>query len=276
MTGFCPKGPLLALPVSHLMAQKSDYNQKLLDISDVLEIKSYPVPEWIPINGPKVFHWDRGTCEDSFARDFPPLGQYLAQNPVDLFSFDLGPACALRKDIYPVSPVLSLDEILDISRANLKLVRRFFSGNLAAENYNYFPTGLYENICEPENISFLLDNLQIDLVLDLAHAAVTAHNLGLNLESYLTGLPLNKVKEIHLSRPLIPDNPRALASDDHQCPRDGELNWLILALELLPQEARWPLVTIEYYKEQPELLNIMTKTRQILKRYFEPGQKILN
>ncbi|MDR1658338.1 MAG: DUF692 family protein [Deltaproteobacteria bacterium] len=252
----------LALPVSHLLTRPTAAALRLVDATEVLEIKYLPVPDWLSSEAPTVFHWGLGTTEKDFGRLFPPVGSFLAENKVELFSFDLGPSASRRLGLIPLSAVLSPKEIIETSDRNLDLVRRFYAGPLAAENYNYYPTGLYEHICRPDFIGEFLERLKLGLVLDLAHAAVSAWNLGLEIKKYLAELPLSEVKEIHISRPHLPRDRRALAADAHQCPGAREFEWLKTVLNLLPPELPPPLVAVEYYGNAAKLLTAIKEVRE--------------
>jgi uncharacterized protein (UPF0276 family) len=75
---------------------------------------------------------------------------------------------------------------------------------LLLENYNYHPTNAYEYVCEPETFCALIEAINCGVLLDLAHAQISAHNLGWpNVWSYLQALPLRRVREIHINHPQI-------------------------------------------------------------------------
>jgi uncharacterized protein (UPF0276 family) len=73
---------------------------------------------------------------------------------------------------------------------------------LLLENYNYHPTNAYEYVCEPEFFGALIDAIDCGMLLDLAHAQISAHNMGWDDPiRYLEALPLDRVGEIHVSHP---------------------------------------------------------------------------
>ena len=73
---------------------------------------------------------------------------------------------------------------------------------LLLENFNYHPTNAYEYICEPDTFSRLLEDAGCDMLLDLAHAQISARNMGwADPHAYLEKLPLAKVREIHINHP---------------------------------------------------------------------------
>lgn len=75
---------------------------------------------------------------------------------------------------------------------------------LLLENYNYHPTNAYDYVCEPATFTELIDQIGCAVLLDLAHAQISAHNLGWgDPRRYLQALPLPKVREIHINRPQV-------------------------------------------------------------------------
>lgn len=77
---------------------------------------------------------------------------------------------------------------------------------LLLENYNYHPTNAYEYVCEPDTFSTLIEEIGCGVLLDLAHAQISAHNMGWPTpQAYLERLPLHKVREIHVNHPGLDD-----------------------------------------------------------------------
>jgi len=110
---------------------------------------------------------------------------------------------------------------------------------LLLENFNYHPTNAYEYICEPELFTHLLDEIDCGMLLDLAHARISAHNMHWpSAESYLEALPLHKVREIHVTRPGWQGDQRV---DLHQPLQADDFPLLGWVLDHTPAEA----VTIE-------------------------------
>ncbi len=129
------------------------------------------------------------------------------------------------------------------------------------ENYNYYPTGLYEHVTEPDFIRRILSEFGLGLTLDLAHGAVTAHNRGLTPMDYFEDLPLERALEIHISRPFLPPSPRLFAADAHQAPKEREWDWL---MELVKKRSLAAPVFIEYYKDTAVLRRLTARLKAIL------------
>lgn len=244
------------LVISQLLARPSPRAVRLLEGAAVWSLRRVPEPAWLwgrPRR--RSFHWGLGPVSGDFRRAFLAQGldRYLAESRPELFSFDLGPAARSHQGILPLSRPLRPAEIFRRSRAGLDFVRRYYEGPLAAENYNFYPTGLYGPVADPEFIGRYLEEFDLGLVLDLAHAAVSAHNLGLEPEAYFRALPLERTRELHLSRPHLPSEPGLWAVDAHQAPSAREWRWLenVLKSGRLPEAVP---VFVEYYRDLGKLI----------------------
>jgi uncharacterized protein (UPF0276 family) len=149
--------------------------------------------------------------------------------------------------------------IANITKHGRHLVEWLGDTPLLLENYNYHPTNAYEYICEPDLFSFLLDEIGCGMLLDLAHARISAHNMGWkDTETYLSALPLSKVREIHTNRPGWEGNQRV---DMHQPLQEDDLPILGWVLEHTPAEA----VTIEVATmDEPTILAQVEMMRKFL------------
>ncbi|MDR1312409.1 MAG: DUF692 family protein [Deltaproteobacteria bacterium] len=254
----------IGLPVSHLFDRSDSDVAELLAAAEVLEVKNPAPPAWLPPL-PKVFHWGYGIAEDEFRDRFPPVGEYLASAGPSLFSCDLGPSARRHEGILPTSPVMGRKALYERARANMELLRSRYGGPVAFENYNFYPTGLYSKVCDPDFMAEFLDRFGAGLVLDLAHAAISALNMGFETERYLERLPLERTVEIHVSRPYLPEEPGRLGVDTHECPGDREWGWLSFVMERVSAAGARPLVLIEYYKDLSVLKAAMLRLAQELR-----------
>ena len=238
------------LPISHLLENDSETGRELFDMADVLEFRRPEIPGWMSsrtAGKSKVFHWGLGTVMDEFIDAFQAegLGEFMARIQAEMFSFDLGPGARRNLQVLPLSPTLTAGEIIDRSQKAVDWVRKEYAGPLAVENYNYYPTGLYEHICRPDFIAEFLEKLDLGLLLDLAHTTVSAANLNLDPRQYLLELPLDRVVCLHVSGPFLHPT---LAVDAHHPPREQDFELLSFLLDHLP--GREPVMTaIEYYRD---------------------------
>ena len=120
---------------------------------------------------------------------------------------------------------------------------------LLLENFNYHPTNAYEYICEPDTFSQLMDEVGCDMLLDLAHAQISARNMQWSdPKAYLEKLPLAKVREIHINHP-FEDGTQML--DRHGPITEQDLELLRWTLERTPQAEA---ITLESHQPSEEAL----------------------
>lgn len=133
---------------------------------------------------------------------------------------------------------------------------------LLLENFNYHPTNAYDYICEPDTFSTLLEAVGCEMLLDLGHARISAHNMAEwsgDTAAYLAALPLGKVREIHFNRPGWQREQRV---DLHQPVCQDDLEWLGWVLERAPQVQA---VTLEIEgTDRPTLLAQVELMRRFL------------
>ena len=129
------------------------------------------------------FHSGKGATDHDFIDYFDALLPYLKLHNFSHFSFDVGPAAEYCKteDYYYVaeSEVLSAEELTQITSKRLDYVKERYDGIIALENLNYFPTSAYAHVCDPDFISSIVKGSEVYLILDIAHAMISAHNLGI-------------------------------------------------------------------------------------------------
>lgn len=195
--------------------------------------------------------------------DFPAglermgLWTLMRDRPVAGLGCDLGPAAldveeAADATGYPRwrlrSPRLTRDQYVERARRNVAWLRRRFSGAVRLENLNYFPTpdDAYALVCEPEFIKDVVEATDAELLLDVAHARISAANFGVPMTAYLAGLPLQRASEVHLSACRVINGEW---QDAHEPP--GPEEWHVLSWLLERAPIRY--VTIEYYRD-PQVL----------------------
>lgn len=137
--------------------------------------------------------------------------------------------------------------IANITRNGRQLQTWLGETPLLLENYNYHPTNAYEYVCEPETFSALIQAVDCGVLLDLAHAQISAHNLGWrDVYTYLQALPLDRVREIHINQPFYDPNMGQMLDRHLPITRD-DLDLLRWTLAHTPAEA----VTLE--SESPDV-----------------------
>jgi uncharacterized protein (UPF0276 family) len=130
---------------------------------------------------------------------------------------------------------------------------------LFLENLDYNPGGAYEHVCEPEFIAAVLEESEVDLLLDLAHARVSASRLGFSIADYLMRLPMERVRQVHVSGPRLRDG---VMVDAHEPLLEEDYTLLRELLDLTAPLA----LTLEYDRNETALKEQLGELRAILKR----------
>lgn len=102
---------------------------------------------------------------------------------------------------WPFSASLSRETALANIVRNARTLAAALPVSLLLENIPLYPNVAHLHVCEPEFITEVLNLTDCGLLLDLAHARVTASVLGMDVHAYLEALPLERVVELHLSGP---------------------------------------------------------------------------
>lgn len=155
------------------------------------------------------------------------------------------------------SPLQQRELVLERCVHRLSQMKTLVPVPILIENLDYNPTNAYEYVCEPVFIRQVLEETATWLLLDLAHARVTAHAFGIAVEDYIDQLPLTKVRQIHLNRPgwrdnRLVDSHLALEEEDYQ-----------LFENILSQCQPWA-VTLEYNKDHDLIWSQIEQLREIL------------
>lgn len=151
------------------------------------------------------------------------------------------------EDTGPARAHLARDDLLAVVSENVRLLREVINVPLLVENLDYTPTGAYEHVCEPSFIRELLAATGVELLLDLAHAQVSASRLGYSIQAFLSELPLERVRQLHVSAPRPEGN---VLVDAHLPLREADYT---LLAEVLARTEPWA-VTLEYGKDEDALL----------------------
>lgn len=184
----------------------------------------------------------------------------LAQTRAPWLSLHIGfsaATVAYEEGMRATSPPLDRDETL---RAMVRTVRDLacrLEVPLLLENLDYQTTGAYAHICEPAFVRELIEATGTYLLLDLAHAQVSADRLGMDVTTYLAGLPLDRVRQLHVSGPRLQDG---VLVDAHEPLRDEDVR---LLQEMLWATAPWAL-TLEYGRDEAELVRQVELLRDVL------------
>ena len=101
----------------------------------------------------------------------------------------------------------------------------------------------------------------MELVLDVAHAQVSAYNTKTDFSEYLGKFDLNRIKEFHLNKMKVINETEAI--DFHDKPDEKEFKIVKRIIDENPGE--YDLV-IEYYKDKQGLIEAYKKLDVFLRK----------
>ncbi|MBG0770061.1 MAG: DUF692 family protein [Anaerolineaceae bacterium] len=103
---------------------------------------------------------------------------------------------------------------------------------------------------DPATIRRVLSSLDTGLLLDLAHARVAVAFQKMTIEDYLLELPLERVREVHISGVRKVDG---VVRDAHETLHEADYDLLAWVLQRITPE----VVTLEYFREDRQALKEM-------------------
>lgn len=159
----------------------------------------------------------------------------------------------------PLTLALSEPVLFERMTQNLQALTQLIPVRVMIENLDYNPGGAYDTICDPSFIARIVDTVDVGLLLDLAHARVSAHRLGMTIYAYLDQLPLDRVQQLHISGPRWIDD---VLTDTHDSLLEEDYALLKYVLE---RTHPWAL-TLEYGKDAALLKQDLDRLRSILQK----------
>jgi hypothetical protein len=185
---------------------------------------------WVPGTGKSLSDYLRVTQSSwlSFHYSLLPPGYIWAANHLGIY---------LPPPDFERSSHLFIAEVEKLNTLHLPLL---------IENMPSFASLKYRFEIETKNITRILEDTDADFLLDMAHAQVAASVLELDVRHYLDGLPLQKVRQIHVSG--VRQKGGALY-DAHEELQDEDYRLLRWVLKRCYPE----VVTLEYFREKDSL-----------------------
>jgi uncharacterized protein (UPF0276 family) len=175
-------------------------------------------------------------------------------------SVDFGPsveAFECNGKIIPLSEPQPRSQVYLKTCRNAARLKQWLPVPLILGNLGYHPNGAYEHVCEPSFIIAVLDTVDCGFLLDIAHARISAHNLGLDERQYLRSLPLYRMREVHVSGPRLHNG----AMTDAHGPLQDE-DWE--AVTFILARSKPEVVTLEYAKDKDQLQDQLQQLRDML------------
>ncbi len=252
----------LVLPYSTVYGQLPPYFR---DNFDTIEQKWFD--KYFNVSKDTIFHSGLSLLDDNFMdilyeqKAFELINNYRIRR----FSCDIGP-CFRRYELrdnkyYGIALKMDPKTIHEEATEKIKNLRGNLPGycDVAIETLNYYRTGAYEFVCEPELYNEICWETGAGLVFDIAHVQVSAHNMGIDFDGFASRFDRDNIREIHLSKIRVGDGGEAF--DAHEAPDHFEF-------ELLPgltALARSYDLVIEYYSDADTLMDAYRQ----LQRYID-------
>ncbi|MFH1927681.1 MAG: DUF692 family multinuclear iron-containing protein [Chloroflexota bacterium] len=147
----------------------------------------------------------------------------------------------------------------DLICSKVEAIKPHLAVPLLLENMPHWPTSDPDPATSSNFITRVLDETQCDLLLDLAHARISAENLGRDVYAYLEELPLEQVVEIHVSGPRYENGWWHDYHDTLQAEDYALLEWVLW--RSAPR-----VVTMEYWKDIAQVRAQLLRLSQLTAR----------
>ena len=255
----------LLTPISHLFNDPIAASQ-IASASDYLEGRERTITKRFSKTSHYHIDFDLNIGLSDEQLDF--LARHIAEKEeAQVVTFQVARDCErvqlLNGAYQPTSQVISFKEQLENVRNSLKQIRKILGTDIeiGVENNNYYPTGAYDICSSADFLRALIEENDLHLLFDIAHAKVTCKNRNIDYASYKNQLLELDCRQIHLCEPLIPENSDALALDSHKLPTTES----ILEADNICTTHGIRYLTIEYYKDVDLLLDCLNSIRDLRK-----------
>ena len=265
----------LATPISHLFAD-SEAAKTIINVSDCLECRDRTIEN--TSENQELFHCELEPIHQLSDEDFLYLKDIKRRKKgLKLITFHMATSCTepslefskIKSGVFELGGrSYSRDEMLENAKKNLAKIKSIFGGEIkiALENNNYYPTDAYRYITDADFITQVINDNDVYFLFDIAHAQVTAHNKGIEFEVYKNQLPLERVIQIHICSPFIPDVAvdaklsKNIAYDAHNYPDEFKLNEV---RNIMENYSTVQYLTVEYYRDVMGLVRSIGEVRKV-------------
>ncbi len=257
----------LVTPVSHLF-QDVTYSKMIESHSDSLEARERTAT----LNFANTTHYhidfDLNLGLNEEEKDFL-IEHVKHREEISTLTFQAARDCHKSKisdGMYLIaSTIIELDEQVQNTKKSLKEIRNIVGSdrNIGIENNNYFPTGAYDICTSLEYLLTVLEETDLHLLLDTAHAKVTSVNKDCSFEIYVQNLlETGRCKQIHIcEHSVVKKNGKLLARDSHEIP---SFTTTAETIELC-KKYEIPCITVEYYKDAQILTEYLKYLKSLTK-----------
>ncbi len=243
----------IATPISHLF--KNDVDAKLITShSDCLECRDHsPKEESIQLH--ELFHFEMQIIHPIDEERFGYLENVFKSKPhIKLASFHVASCCdkpILTDGVFYIGGTeYSYDELQANAARNIARIKSFMPAGMmiCVENNNYLRSPAYKHVIEAGFLNELVMNNDIYFLYDIAHAHISAVNMGIPFADYYGALPISRTRQVHICKFGMRSETEAF--DAHYAPDE----MIYTELRKVIQQSDVHYVTVEYYKETEGLI----------------------
>lgn len=253
----------IATPISHLF-ENDNFSSQIMGFSDCLECRDHSSDKGFKKQ--ELFHCDLQVIHKLSINDLNYLKEIKSnKKDLKLISFHLA-SCyenpLIKKGVFhPQGIKLSIKKMKTNAAKNIKQIKNIFGNkiDLSVENNNAYKTEAYDYVTDPDFISSIVYDNDINFLFDISHAKITAINTRVNYDVYLSKLPLNRINQIHISKEGF--NSTGEVFDAHELPSEEET---IDIIKFIKKYKTLKYITVEYYKNPSKLLDYLNKLKRII------------
>jgi dTDP-4-amino-4,6-dideoxy-D-galactose acyltransferase len=242
----------VATPVSHHFENR-ELGSKLVEFSDALELRDRgPSPP--PDAGPFIYHSEVDATSDLSDEKISQFIDVKDRYEPELVSLHLATRYqeAIIEDgrYVGVGNPYDRDTLSRRVQQTVEATREIFNDiPILLENNNHLGTDAYDVVTDPSFIEDVVTVANAEFLFDIAHAKISARTTHTDIDEYISKLPLDKCRQVHLSRPDLRSDE---ALDVHAFLRQDDWSDFDRYQHKLPN-LRY--VTLEYYDNVTVLLD---------------------
>jgi len=243
----------IATPISHLFKNEADA-RLIVANSDCLECRDHS-PQEDNIQLHELFHFEMQIIHPIDEAGFTYIEDTLRSRPnIKLASFHVASCCdrpVLIDGVFYVGGTeYSYEALQENAAINIKRIKSFMPQGMliCVENNNYLRSPAYRHVIEANFLHEVVTKNDIYFLYDIAHAHISAVNMGVSFADYYSALPISRTRQVHICKFGMRTDTEAF--DAHYAPDEMIYNELRKVL----QESDVHYATVEYYKETDGLI----------------------
>jgi uncharacterized protein (UPF0276 family) len=243
----------IATPISHLFKSEPDA-RLIVSNSDCLECRDHS-PQEGNIQLHELFHFEMQIIHHIDEGGFKYIEDIFRSKPqLRLASFHVASCCdrpVLIDGVFQMGgEEFGYEEMQETATRNIARIKSFMPEGMliCIENNNYLFSPAYKHIIEAGFLNELVTKNDIYFLYDIAHAHISAINMGISFATYYSGLPISRIRQVHVCKFGMRTEKEAF--DAHYAPDE----MIYSELKKVLKESDVNYVTVEYYKEMDGLI----------------------